>query len=250
MLPLVLLVPLAGPVTARAAGEALAHRPEPGQRLTKTYVQRLELELEKQTYVVLLDGVEQSATPLPGEIRMRELELETFKDLVLAVEGGRVTELRRTYAKIVRESFRAFTGAEGEPQEMRELAGSDLERAVVAFRWDPAVEGYAASFAEGERAAELLAGLLPTTDLEGFLPQGEVVEGDSWEPAVIAREQTRIVKDGGRAVSVTGTLLVFDVPSGYFDLHFGERATFLARGSVRILPIVTWTKGATTMRGP
>lgn len=181
VLLLALLPALAAPPPGPAPGEVLAYRPQVGERLTKTFVQHLELDLEKQTYVVLLDGVEQSAVPLPGEIHMRELELETFKDQVVAVEGARVTELRRTYAKLVRESFRAFTGAEGEPQEVRELASSDLERAVVGFRWEPASETYTASFAEGERAAELLQGLVPTTDLEGFLPEGEVAEGDAWD---------------------------------------------------------------------
>jgi hypothetical protein len=79
-------------------------------------------------------------------------------------------------------------------------------------------------------------------DRHHVVTKESLAEKECWECIVLAREQTRTVIDGGRSVSATGTLLVFGVPDAFFDLQFGDHVTSLGRGSVRGLPIVSWTE--------
>jgi len=187
---------------AYSPGETLHFAPPVGTSLTRTFL--IETELTGGDLQVFMDGVEIPVEFLP----VLELEIESTYRVVLTdryhkLESGRVTDFARTYDEVemrVHEQ-QAVTGSsqsDASASEREGRADAKLSGHTVRFRWDADDEEYERSY-EGERADDdaraLLDSLAATADLAGFLPEGEVSRGDTWE--IDAAVLVTILNPGG-----------------------------------------------------
>jgi len=153
---------------------SLSFDPVVDETLTKTFEQQYTMTLEDVVVTIMDQELELDGTP---ESVIESSERIVLIDTYGAVEDGRVARLERTFETLERE--RTSTN-EGEEEFFEE--SSDLEGVVVAFRWEDGE--YLSAFAEDfeDEDEDLLEGLWFDADLSGFLPDGEVEEGDTWEP--------------------------------------------------------------------
>ncbi|MCP3917931.1 MAG: hypothetical protein GY711_20485 [bacterium] len=161
----------------------LVFAPEAGTTLTKTFRQDFEVELIDQELVFTINGEEQPE-PDGGEFELvlKEHETITITDEYIAVEGGRATQLRRTYDELTTLSTQEISGPEIESDAEPEKGESELEGTTVLFQWSEDDEEYAVEFSgDDEGDEELLEDLDADADLTWFLPDDEVDVGDSWE---------------------------------------------------------------------
>lgn len=152
----------------------LSFDPVADQTLTKTFEQEHTMTLEDVVVTIMGQELELDGAP---ESVIESSERIVLVDTYGAVEDGRVARLSRTFETLERERT---TTNEGEDEFFEE--SSELEGVVVAFRWEDGE--YVAAFGEDfeDEDEDLLEGLWFDADLSGFLPEGEVEEGDTWEP--------------------------------------------------------------------
>ena len=167
----------ASSVAGALAGDFTFHA-EAGSRVVRTFDFELEMELESMTMTV-------GGNPVPAdhtegvEMTMGERTHLLVTDEYGAAEDGRPATLRRTFDELSGESSNWSTGPQGESETNAEKS-SELEGSTVVFTWDAEAEAYEVEF-EDSGDADLLAGLEEDLDLRGFLPDGDVEEGDTWE---------------------------------------------------------------------
>lgn len=177
------LLPQAG-----SPADSLRFAPEQGSTLTRTF--EIERQMEGGDLEVVMDGFEVPPEFLP----VLDLEIESSQRVVLIdhyrkVESGRVTEFTRTYdeVELLVDESQAMSATDQSPESSSESearADAKLSGRTVRFLWDSDEEEYERSY-EGDRADDderaLLSGLAATADLSGFLPEGEVSNGESWD---------------------------------------------------------------------
>lgn len=156
-------------------GTSLAFTPEEGLSLTKTFEQQYVMTLDDVAVSIMGEQLELDGVP---ENVIESGETIVFVDDYEGVADGRATRLVRTFETL--ERTRRDTSPEGENETGE---SSELESLAVVFTWSDDHEEYGAAFADEESDADedLLEGLWYDADLTGFLPDGEVEEGDSWE---------------------------------------------------------------------
>jgi len=183
---LLLALPLTLTLTAALAPTETTIRfaPEEGLSLTKTFESRTSAELEELLFEM---GGEEVEIPEIPEISIRTSETLVFEDTYDAVEEGRPTRLSRSFQELGRSRSEDMPGPEGERVEVEGEESSELVDTVVIFTWDEDEEEYTAEYDEdADGDEELLDGLFADADLLGFLPEGEVAEGDTWEADIDA----------------------------------------------------------------
>lgn len=174
-LALALLAPAAPLADTPAVGV------ESGTKITKTYENVLELELQS---ISIEFGDQEQEVPEEGlpEVTIRDDEQITFTDEYLAVEGGRATKVARTFDELSDSSSQTVSLPDGEGGEDSREGESELTGTTVVFTWDEDEEEYSAEFGEDEEADEdLLEDLEGDADFVFMLPGEEVEVGDSWE---------------------------------------------------------------------
>jgi hypothetical protein len=121
------------------------------------------------------------------DMAMRVGQSITVTDNYASVEDGRVTKLARTFDKLGGNTRLSGSHAVAGELEQDSDLESELEGTTVAFDWDEEDETYGATFPDGDGDEELLVDLREDMDLAGFLPSGDVAEGDSWsiEPEAV-----------------------------------------------------------------
>ena len=153
--------------------EEVRFQPEEGSRVTKTFVEQCRFELDSLVGDAEGATVDASAFGIPlGATAGFGYELVCTEEYA-SVDGGRPTELLRTYDKT--EVWTETMGVRESEDEPGELVGK-----TVRFVWDEEEEVYerswvgeAATLADLERwSAEL--------DLLALLPAGEVDAGERW----------------------------------------------------------------------
>ena len=169
------------PVTAAflPTGASIRFAPEAGLSLTKTFVQSSEASLES---VELQMGDETQDVDEVPEITIHSVETIVFEDTYNSVGEGRPDKLMRRYAELLRTREQSTPDGEESKEETSELA--DL---TVVYTWDADEEAYMAAYHEDDEGDEDL--LEPTwceADMLGFLPVGEVEEGDTWSVRIDA----------------------------------------------------------------
>lgn len=177
ILPLALLAPI---YLGSGSGEKPSFRPTPGTSQTKSIEIENEVELEDMS--MELNGVDMSEMAGQVELAMKVSMKLAVTDHYLTVDGGRPTRLRRSYDEI--SSLTHVSGsnpATGAEEKDIPLA-SELEGSTVVFSWNADDEEYRAEFdGDSQGDDDLLAALREDLDLRGFLPTGEVSEGDTWK---------------------------------------------------------------------
>lgn len=182
VLPLLVSAPAPAPAPApavpRAAGETIAVSREEGSRLTKTISIVQSMESEEESFLV--DGEQPEG--MSGIERSTKLELELeITDEVLEADGDEVMRLRRTFDDLAQSFHGEFTDPSGDTQEIDGEGECPLVGHAVVFHLEDGE--YVASFDEDDEGEDedLLAGLDPFFDLDGFLPEDEVEVGEGWD---------------------------------------------------------------------
>lgn len=160
-------------------GTAIKFNVAEGTTKTKTFTSVAELTLDEMG--MLLNGQESPMMPAI-EMSMTTSFDVTVTDEYVAMGDGQVKKLHRTF-----DSIHSATDLEMEidimgqvqNQDMSMPSSSELEGKKIVFTLGEDGE-YVATFPEEEGDEKLLAGLTEDLDLTGFLPEGEVEEGDEW----------------------------------------------------------------------
>ena len=173
------LAPAPGPhgsIATPVVPEQLAFGPAEGSRMRKTF--NWEKTLTIDDAVLFLNGDEMNAGSGITTTRKHRVEvLDHFRK----VGEGRPQELLRRFESVGIESE-----SEGESDAVR-VSGmgsfeSELTGHTVLFQWDEEEEAFAKSWGEDDSGEEAwLSGLEEDLDFRGFLPTGDVSEGDTWE---------------------------------------------------------------------
>jgi hypothetical protein len=172
---------LAVAVPPRALEEELLFSPEASTKMTIAYSMEASMDLVDQSVDITVDGEDRSPELPPTEVNVEQVGSITFTDQVLEQEDGNVTKLRRTFVEIVDENSQTVESDGGGGSETTE-GESDLEGMTVVFTWDAEESEYGVEFDEDEDGdEELLEGLEFDIYMTGFLPDGGVSIGDSWE---------------------------------------------------------------------
>lgn len=173
-----LALPAPAPFTLRPVGVEIALSREAGTRLSKTI--SIEQEMASEEESLTIDGEE--SEDMSGMERSTETRFElTFTDEVLEIEDGAVTRLVRSFDELGQTFHGEFIDPTGESQEIDGEGECPLVGHAVVFRLEDGE--YVAAFAEDDDGGDedLLAGLEPFFDLNGFLPEDEVEVGESWD---------------------------------------------------------------------
>lgn len=147
--------------------------PEEGSELERSWSEALDLEV---------DSLEETLDGNPVDVPFSSLVFQArrafaVEDVLTAVEGGRATDLERTFGA---SSLEFDLRLDGEPLGHARGA-SPCEGSVVRFALDPETGEFERSLEEGGIEDERLARLEPDLDLSALLPAGEVEEGATWE---------------------------------------------------------------------
>ena len=176
-LPLVLGISLA--FSNRWAVDQPAYQPQAGASVSKRVSILNELELDDMS--LEMDG--QDLSEIAGQIEM-SMKISTeigVTDLYEAVAGGRPTKLKRSFDEISSSTHVSGSNPQLGNQEKDIPLKSELEGSTVVFTWDANDSTYTTAFDGDKGDEELLENLEENLDLSGFLPSGEVSNGDSWE---------------------------------------------------------------------
>ena len=168
------------PLLASPAPDTITLKPEQGLVLRKTFRREFENEAEM--------SMEDSTTTVSNAGRSVLIVVDT----ILGADGDRVTKLERTYEEAGEERSYAFEGEWG-ADSGEDTADCELEDETVTFEWDEDEEAYEVS---GDQDDDRLTDLRFDLDLVGFLPDGEVDEGDEWELEAEAFQEVVAFMDG------------------------------------------------------
>ena len=155
-------------------GASIRFAPEEGLTLTKTFVQSSEVTLESME--MMMGDETQEVDELP-EININSTETIVFEDTYDSVGDERPTQLTRHFVELGRVREQSMQDESETSEETSELVDT-----VVIYSWDDDEEAFSAEFDEDSDGDEdLLESTWCDADLLGFLPDGEVDEGDTWE---------------------------------------------------------------------
>jgi len=177
-----LIVPaLAVPVLVAFATPAaeLKFSPKEGATVSMTLEQTSEMSLENMS--ILQNGQDMSAMIGDMEMSMNQTQTVTIVDEYVALDGSRPTNLKRTFEALSGNSSTSMSNPMTGDMDADVESASELEGATVVFTWDEGNGEYDVAFEDGEGDDALLEGLEADITLRGFLPSGEVAEGDSWD---------------------------------------------------------------------
>jgi hypothetical protein len=174
---LVLLGPLA--LANDWAGDKPSYQPKQGTSLAKRVTIENELELEDMSLEV--DG--RDVSEMAGQV---EISLKVSMELAVtdhyeALADGRPTRLKRSFDEISSITHVSGSNPMAGSEDKDIPLESELEGSTVVFSWDEDESSYQVAFDGGEGDDALLEELEENLDLRGFLPAGEVAEGDSWD---------------------------------------------------------------------
>lgn len=154
-------------------------QPKSGTTQTKHVVIEGELELEDMR--LELNGTDMSEQAGQAEVAMKTSMKVSVTDRYVTLEGGRPTRLERTFDTISLSQHASSSHPMAGDQERDIPASSELEGSTVVFSWNEGDSAYDVAFEDEQGDAELLEDLQEDMDLRGFLPPGEVAEGDTWK---------------------------------------------------------------------
>jgi hypothetical protein len=206
-LPIAVLAPVL--LAASWAFDKPSYAPKTGNVVTKSYSVEGELELEDMSLEV--NGQDVSAMAGQLEMAMKTQMKLTVTDTYEAMGSERPAKLKRAFEEITSTTHVSQSNPMTGDQENDIPLSSELEGMTVVFTWDDAASGYDAAFASEEGDPELLEGLSEDLDLRGFLPTGEVKEGDTWQvPAAAVKAALAPGGDLGLRPETAGEMMGMD----------------------------------------
>lgn len=173
-----LLLGILAPIAS--APESLQLGVEAGTKITKSFTSSLRLELQSMTAEV--NGEEQEGAETP-DVTITDEEEIVFVDEYISVDGGKATELVRTYKTLSDVSSQVVIMPDGQEQSSESDGESGLDGVAVRFKWSEDDEEFEVAFADEDEEAddELLEDLDADADFSFLLPEDEVDVGDTWE---------------------------------------------------------------------
>jgi hypothetical protein len=178
--PLLLLcAPLVAPALpgSNRARVELAFQPNSDWKLTKSWVDEDLFELDGVT--MSFNGEEHEAGD--AEMSFSSSSTTRFTDSYDEIADGHIARLTRSFEDLERAGTQTATSPmDGEERTVEITGRSELDGHTVIFAWDEEAGEYRAEF-DGEGDEDLLADLAMDSDLAGFLPEGSVAEGESWD---------------------------------------------------------------------
>lgn len=176
----------------------LAFRPAVGLALERNYETKHDLVTE-----AILNSVGNQMLSKPGTMRLQGIHKLQVIDHFRAMDGGRPTNLRRTFLASTRDSrmtLRDMEGAES-PTPLKQ-AGPFEKGLSVVFEWSPEEGDYGKHYDARESEEEHLIGLTENLDLDILLPGRPVAVGTTWTvaPALL------------RDLFAAGGTIPYDVP--------------------------------------
>lgn len=214
-----LLLPFLLPT--ESGGTKLVFSVSEGVTKTRTITNTVDLTLDNM--LTLMN--EQEGPSVETEMSMEsKLEL-VVTDRFVELREGAPKKLRRTFDKVGQKSTVDVENPMID-QTTEVPYRSALQGKEVIFTWNAEEEEYATAFPDDEGDKELLEGLHEDLDLRGFLPDGEVEEGEEWEvdPVVLAE----VLAPGGdlklvpEEVEMAGGMNPTDTGMGDFSSWFSE----------------------------
>jgi hypothetical protein len=190
-LPIAVLAPVL--LAASWALDKPSYTPKAGNTVTKSYTVEGELELEDMSLEV--NGQDVSAMAGQLEMAMKTQMKLTVTDTYEAMGAGRPAKLKRSFDEISSSTHVSQSNPMMGDQESDIPLTSELEGRTVVFTWDDAAADFEMAFATDEGDPELLTGLAEDLDLRGFLPPGEVADGDTWQ--IPAEAVKNVLAPGG-----------------------------------------------------
>jgi hypothetical protein len=176
-LPIAVLAPVL--LAASWALDKPSYAPKAGNTVTKSYTVEGELELEDMSLEV--NGQDVSAMAGQMEMAMKTQMKLIVTDTYEAMGSDRPAKLKRAFDEISSNTHVSQSNPMMGDQESDIPLTSELEGRTVVFTWDDAAADFETAFATDEGDPELLTGLAEDLDLRGFLPPGDVAEGDTWQ---------------------------------------------------------------------
>jgi len=162
-----------------APGDTVAYRPASGTKVARNWSLKQDLTLDEMDMTM-----NDQPMPIPGEMSMDMSNEATIEvtDVLVEMEGGKPTKLRRTYDKLGGDGHFAVEMAAmpngGMDQSL--TSSSELEGKTVAFTWNADESKYDRAFHESEGEEKLLEHLDEDMDLRAIAPGREVAAGDTW----------------------------------------------------------------------
>ena len=173
LLATVLLCPVL--LAFASGGSKLAFAVSEGSTKTRTFTSVVELNLDDM--LTLMNGEE--GPTIESEMSIESnLEIRVT-DQFVSMRDGEPKKLRRSFDKLVQKTTVDVANPMVD-QNIDIPFSSSLEGEDVIFTWNPEKDAYDVAFPDEEGDEELLIGLTEDMDLRGFLPAGEVAEGDEW----------------------------------------------------------------------
>jgi len=161
--------------------ERVAFQPQAGSKLTKTFVNSMDLELDDMS--MLMNG-----EPAPFmdnmEMHMKSTGSVTVTDTYSELGEGRPKKLLRSFDEVGTEvEMDMSMEVMGQAQEQSPTGTGTSKLTGKTVQFELADGAYQTSFPEGEEGdAELLDGLVEDMDLRVLLPaSGSAAVGDSWD---------------------------------------------------------------------
>lgn len=165
-------------VGLKPAAVRVKFAPAEGTSLEKTFENKGTLTLS---------SYELKGAPSAPEM---EMTLTTNQKIVVTdeyveVKDGRPKKLKRSFDDLAGDSAASMkVNMMGQTHENDQnfKMESVLEGKKVAFTWNDESSSFDKAFDPAEENKELLEGLAEDMDLRSLLPEGEVKEGDAWQP--------------------------------------------------------------------
>jgi hypothetical protein len=191
ILPALLASPLLLALEPR--GDALTFHPAKDSTLTK--VNDITMSFELGDMSVMVDGADMSGqipADFNGEMDMSMTWTDKYVDFK---QDGSPAELIRTYDEM-RGSMDVNAGGESESNDIPEFDA--LTGKSIKFKWDEEKQSYEITFHESEGDEKLLKTQQIDMDFRSMLPpEGEVVEGKTWEvPTKFLQDMIEQMKNG------------------------------------------------------
>jgi len=165
---------------------------EEGTSVQRTFDFSLSMELQSMSMTV--NDQEVPSDHFDGvEMKITDSQHVVVTDEYGALGDGRPAKLTRSFDELTGKSGESQSGPMGDSDTDQDKS-SGLEGTTVVFTWDDEAEAYDAAF-QDDGDEDLLADLVEDMDLRGFLPDGDVEEGDAWDADIDAFK--RLLEAGG-----------------------------------------------------
>ncbi|MFT5288705.1 MAG: hypothetical protein ACI8QS_002313 [Planctomycetota bacterium] len=165
--------------------DEITFHPADGAMVTMTFEESSSMSLDDMS--IARNGEEMDPAMLGDmEISMNTVRSITVTDEFVSMDGARPTTLKRSFDSLGSTTSTSTSNAMTGESEVDAESKSSLEGTTVVFNWNAESGEYDAAFDGEEGDPDLLEDLSVNLTLNGFLPDGQVDKGDTWDVSPVA----------------------------------------------------------------